>query len=58
MKNALESMGNREDNIEERPRELEDGNLEVIQMKNKREQRFLKMKKLYKNYPTLLERAT
>ena len=43
MKNALESIGNRADHIEESIRKLEDRK---------------KMKKFYEGYPTLLGRAT
>ena len=40
--------------MEERISELEDRNLEMIQGEEKRELRFLKMKKFYNKYPTQL----
>ena len=47
MKNALESIGSREDHREERIRELEDRNLEIILIEEERELRANKMKKNY-----------
>ena len=46
MKNALESIGSREDHMEERIRELEDRNLEIILIEEERELRANKMKKI------------
>lgn len=48
MKNALESIGSREDHREERIRELEDRNLEIILIEEKRELRANEMKKKIK----------
>ena len=50
MKNALESIGSREDHREERIRELEDRNLEIILIEEKRELRANEMKKKLKLY--------
>ena len=58
MKNALESIGSREDHMEERIRELEDRNLEIILIEEERELRANKMKKKLQLLPTLLRRAT
>ena len=59
MKNALERIGNRADNVEERISELKDRNLKMIQVEEERELRFfLKMKKFYKNYLIPSEKST
>lgn len=45
VKNALENIGNGANEEEERINELEDRNIEVIQVEEERELRFLKVKK-------------
>lgn len=45
MKNALENIGNGANEEEERINELEDRNIEVIEVEEERELRFLKVKK-------------
>ena len=50
MKNALESIGSREDHMEERICELEDRNLEIILIEEERELRANKMKKNYNSF--------
>ena len=46
MKNKVESIGNRADHMEERSNELKDRNLEVIQVEEERELRFLKNREI------------
>ena len=54
MRNVLQSIGNRADQIEERLSKLKDRNLE----KTQEEGEFFKMRELYENYLTSLERGT
>ena len=54
IKNALESIGSREDHMEEGIRGLENRNLEIILIEEKRELRVNKWKKNLHLYPTLL----
>lgn len=54
MKNALESFGNKVDDMEERIGKFKDRNLKMIQVEEEREPRSQKIRKFYRNDPTLL----
>lgn len=58
MRNALENIGNREDEMEERIGEFKDRNLEMTGEEEEREQRIKKIEEFYEDYLTPLERAT
>lgn len=58
MEKTLESIVNRADLMEERIRELEDKNTEMIQVEEERELSFFLMKKSCKNYSNPLGKAT
>ena len=54
MKNALESFGNKVADMEERIGKFKDRNLKMIQVEEEREPRSQKIRKFYRNDPTLL----
>ena len=54
MKNALKSFGNKVDDMEERIGKFKDRNLKMIQVEEEREPRSQKIRKFYRNDPTLL----
>ena len=60
MKYKVGSTGNRAYRTEERISDIEDQHLqlELIQVEEEREPRFLKIKKFYEKYPTPLEKGT
>ena len=58
MKNALESLENTADHMEERISKLEDRKLEIIQREEERELRSKNIQKFHDNYLTLLGSAT
>ena len=58
MENALESIGNRADYMEERISELEDRIMEVLQVGEERELRSKTMREFFENCLILFGRAT
>ena len=58
MKNALESTGNRTGQMKERISKLKDRNIEMIQVEEERELRFLKSKEMLQEQSDSIRKAT